>query len=67
MNTPRGILIIHDHVDDFRLTSTTGEARTHFYLAWALEFSAAPESAELSEDFTGLRHRRIDAHYLLPQ
>ena len=61
MNSPRGILIIHDHVDDSRLTSTTAEARTHFYLAWALEFNAAPESAELSEDFTGLRHRRIDA------
>ena len=26
-----------------------------------MEFNAAPESAELSEDFTGLRHRRIDA------
>jgi hypothetical protein len=61
MNSPRGILIIHDHVYDSRLTSTTSEARTRFYFAWALEFNAALESAELSEDFTGLRHRRVDA------
>ena len=58
MNSPRGILIIHDHVDDSRLTATTVEARTHFYQAWALEFNSPPESAELSEDFTGLRHHR---------
>jgi hypothetical protein len=56
MQTHRGILIIHDHVDDSRLTSTTVEARSHFYLAWAAEFHSPPESAELSENFTGLRH-----------
>ena len=55
-STERGILIIHDHVDDSRLTSTTAAARSHFYLAWAAEFNSAPESAELSENFTGLRH-----------
>ena len=56
MQTHRGILIIHDHVDDSRLTSTTVEARSHFYLAWAAELRSPPESAELSENFTGLRH-----------
>ncbi len=56
MHLPRGILIIHDHVDDSRLTSTTVGARSHFYLAWAAEFNSPPESAELSENFTGLKH-----------
>jgi hypothetical protein len=56
MHSPRGILIIHDHVDDSRLTSTTVEARSHFYAAWAAEFNSPPESAELSENFTGLKH-----------
>ena len=61
LRSMRGVLVIHDHVDDSRLTSTTPEARSHFYLAWAAEFNSPPESAELSENFTGLRHRRIDA------
>ena len=51
-----GDLIVHDHVDDSRLTSTTTEAREHFYRYWAAEFGEPLESAELSEDFTGLRH-----------
>ena len=57
---PMGDLIIHDHVDDSRLTSTTTAARSHFYTAWALRFGEPPESAELSEDFVGLRHRPRD-------
>ena len=61
LKSPLGIIIIHDHVDDSRLTSTTAAARSHFYRAWALEFNSPPESAELSEDFTGLRHHQIDA------
>jgi len=60
MHSDRGILIIHDHVDDSRLTSTTAAARSHFYLAWAAEFNSAPESAELSENFTGLKHEVLD-------
>ena len=56
-----GTIIIHDHVDDSRLTSTTAAARSHFYRAWALEFNSPPESAELSKDFTGLRHHQLDA------
>ena len=59
LKSERGILIIHDHVDDSRLTCTTAAARSHFYLAWAMEFNSAPESAELNEAFTGLRHREV--------
>jgi hypothetical protein len=59
LKSVRGILIIHDHVDDSRLTCTTPEARSHFYLAWAAEFNSAPESSELNEAFTGLRHREV--------
>ena len=51
--------MIHDHVDDPRLTSTTPEARSHFYRAWAAEFNSPPEPAGLSENFTGLRHHPI--------
>ena len=51
--------MIHDHVDDSRLTSTTPEARSHFYRAWAAEFNSPPEPAGLSENFTGLRHHPI--------
>ncbi len=43
MNSSRGILIFHDRVGDSRLTSTTDEARTHFYPG-CLEFNASPES-----------------------
>ena len=53
-----GTLIIHDHVDDSRLTATTPLIRSHFYRAWAAEFDSPPEPAELSENFTGLRHER---------
>ena len=51
-----GVLVVHDHVDDSRLTSTTSEVRSHFYRHWAAEFGEPLESKELSEDFTGLRH-----------
>jgi hypothetical protein len=51
-----GTLIIHDHVDDSRLTSTTPQARSYFYLHWAAEFGEPLESKELSEGFTGLHH-----------
>ena len=37
-----GTLIVHDHVDS-RLTSTSSAIRTHFYTAWAAEFSSPPE------------------------
>ena len=59
LKSVRGILLIHDHVDDSRLTTTTPEARSHFYLAWAVEFNSPPEPLELSENFTGLRHHRV--------
>jgi hypothetical protein len=59
LKSARGVLLIHDHVDDSRLTTTTPEARSHFYLAWAIEFNSPPEPLELSENFTGLRHHRV--------
>ena len=31
-----------------------------FYITWAVEFNSPPEPEELSEDFTGLRHHRIN-------
>jgi hypothetical protein len=52
-----GRLIVHDHVDDSRLTYTTTRARDHFYLHWASEFGEPLISNGLNEDFTGLRHR----------
>jgi hypothetical protein len=55
---PEGDLIVHDHVDDSRLTSTTPAARALFHTAWALEFGETPTMVDLTEDFTGLRHRR---------
>jgi len=57
-----GTPIVHDHVDDSRLTSTSNAIRSHFYLAWAAEFSSPPEPSELSENFTGIRHRRVGPH-----
>ena len=39
VRTMLGALVIHDHVDDSRLTSTTPAARSHFYRAWAAEFN----------------------------
>ena len=55
--SPLGRLIVHDHVDDSRLTYTTARARDHFYLHWASEFGEPLISNGLNEDFTGLRHR----------
>ena len=55
---PVGDLMVHDHVDDSRLTSTTPAARALFHTAWALEFGEPPEMVDLTEDFTGLRHHR---------
>ena len=59
IRSARGVLVIHGHVDDSRLTSTTPEARSHFYRARAAKFNSPPEPAELSENFTGLRHHPI--------
>ena len=58
-HSERGSLIIHDHVDDSRITSTTVAARDHFHLAWANEFGESIEVKPPSEDFTGLRHTRL--------
>jgi len=55
-HSDRGALIVHDHVDDSRITSTTAEARVHFHEAWAREFGETISTKALSEDFTGLRH-----------
>jgi hypothetical protein len=54
-----GDLIVHDHVDDSRITATTPEARISFHTAWAAFFGQSMESHALSEDFTGIRHRPI--------
>ena len=54
-----GALIVHDHVDDSRMTATTPVIRSHFYVAWAAEFNSPPEPTELSENFTGIRHHRV--------
>ena len=56
-----GRLIVHDHVDDSRLTYTTIRARDHFYMHWASEFGEPLISVGLNEDFTGLRHRFTSA------
>jgi hypothetical protein len=55
-HSPLGDLIVHDHVDDSRLTYTTLAARDHFHTAWAAEFGEKIEVRPCSEDFTGLRH-----------
>jgi len=57
--SPLGVVVIHDHVDDTRITTTSPEARRLFTTAWALEFGEPLPSEELSEDFTGLRHHRV--------
>jgi len=57
-----GTLLLHDHVDDSRLTATTAEIRSHFYRAWAAAFDSPPEPLILSENFTGLRHQRTGEH-----
>ena len=51
-----GMLLIHDHVDDSRVTATTRRALEHFYLYWATEFGEPVMPKSLNEDFTGLRH-----------
>jgi hypothetical protein len=55
-----GSLIIHDHVDDSRLTYTTQAACDAFHTAWAVRFRQKMEGTPVSEDFTGLRHHRLD-------
>ena len=50
-----GTLIVHGHMGD---SSTTDAIRTHFYLAWAAEFSLPSKPAELNENFTKIRHHR---------
>jgi hypothetical protein len=57
-----GTLLLHDHVDDSRLSATTAAILSHFYRAWAAAFNSPPEPVELSENFTGLRHRRTGPH-----
>ena len=61
LHTTDGSLIVHDHVDDSRITATTPAARMAFHSAWAAEFRETITTRALSEDFTGLRHTRIDA------
>ena len=61
LHTVAGSLIVHDHVDDSRITATTTAARLAFHHAWAAEFKETITTRALSEDFTGLRHTRIDA------
>jgi hypothetical protein len=55
-HSSRGDLIVHDHVDDSRLTYTSVAARDDFHNAWAREFRETITSRPCSEDFTGLRH-----------
>ena len=56
IRTPVGDLIVHDHVDDSRLTFTTDDVKSHFIAAWALRFGEPPQLDELDEDFVGYRH-----------
>jgi len=56
---PLGDLIVHDHVDDTRITATTSAVRIAFHTAWALRFGETIASQPLSEDFTGIRHRPV--------
>ncbi len=57
-----GVLVLHDHVDDSRLTGNTARILSHFYQAWRAAFNSLPEPTELSENFTGLRHQRVGPH-----
>ena len=57
-----GTLIVHDHVDDSRLTSTTDAARDAFHHSWATTFGEPLHGTPISEDFTGLRHHRLDKY-----
>ena len=56
---PLGDLVVHDHVDDSRLTSSTPEVRTQFHTAWAVRFGETISPQPLNEDFTGVRHRPV--------
>ena len=60
LNNHLGSLIVHDHVDDSRLTYTTQAACDAFHSAWAIRFNQKMEGTPISEDFTGLRHHRLD-------
>ena len=55
-----GSLIVYNHVSDSRLTVTTPQARINFNEALAAHFNEVIELRPLSEDFTGLRHTRVD-------
>ena len=55
-HTPAGRLILHDHVDDTRITASCAAVREEFHAAWAAEFRETIVIRPLSEDFTGLRH-----------
>ncbi len=57
-----GALLLHDHVEDSRLTANTTAIRTHYYHAWAAAFNSPPEPLTLSENFKGLRHQRTGVH-----
>jgi hypothetical protein len=59
-HSSEGSLIVHDHVDDSRITATTPAVRVRFHVAWAAEFKEKITTRALSEDFTGLRHVRVD-------
>ena len=56
MRAPDGDLIIHDHVDDSRLTATRPVVGQRFRRAWALRFNEDPTDAPTNEDFVGLHH-----------
>jgi len=58
-HSPEGRLILHDHVDDTRITATTPAVRKAFHAAWAAEFKETIALRPLSEDFTGLRHTPV--------
>ena len=58
-HTPAGQLILHDHVDDTRITASCAAVREEFHRAWAAEFRETIVIRPLSEDFTGLRHTPI--------
>ena len=58
-HAPEGKVILHDHVDDTRITATTDSVRVAFHEAWAAAFGEKIKVRPLSEDFTGLRHTPV--------
>ena len=58
-HSPEGKLILHDHVDDTRITATSDAVRIAFHEAWAAAFGEKIKLRPLSEDFTGPRHTPI--------